>query len=152
MGLSPQCLVTKWQGLLCHTALYRFRARLSSPVSWGPFDRSLSNLDTSITRPSSFKNTKKKEKNRKFVSAPWGGGGGENLKRWVTSLTSPYLRQTRRGSIHHASIKSTLCGACRPRLQPPRGPCVGYLIDKVVRLHVLSDVRLNPKKKSRLWT
>merc|ERR1712030_20526 len=67
--------------------------------------------------------------------------GGRKRKRWVTSLTSPYLRQMRRGSIHHASIESTLCGACRHRLQPPRGPCVGYLIDKVVRLHVLSDVR-----------
>jgi len=141
--LSPRCLVTKWQGLLCHTALYRFSARLSSPVSWEPFDRSLSNLDTSITRPFSFKNTKKIEKsrkNRKNCFCPL-EGGGRKRKRWVTSLTSPYLRQMRRGSIHHASIESTLCGACRHRLQPPRGPCVGYLIDKVGRLHVLSDLR-----------
>ena len=80
---SPRCLVTKWQGLLCHTALYRFRARLSSPVSWGPFDRSLSNLDTSITRPSSFKNTKKnRKKSKKFENLflPSGGGGRKSEK------------------------------------------------------------------------
>ena len=137
---SPQCLVTEWQGLPCHTALYRFSARLSSAVSGEPFDRSSSNLDTSIIRPFPFMGIKKKSKKfEKIVSALW--RGGRKRKRWVTSLTSPYLRQMRRGSIHHASIESTLCGACRHRLQPPRGPCVGYLIDKVVRLHVLSDVR-----------
>merc|ERR1712148_29232 len=85
------------------------------------------------------KNRKKSRKSNNFLSALW--RGGRKRKRWVTSLTSPYLRQMRRGSIHHASIESTLCGACRHRLQPLRGPCVGYLIDKVVRLHVLSDVR-----------
>merc|ERR1712030_1818 len=149
---SPQRPVTEWRALLCLTALYRFSARLSSAVSGEPFDRSSSNLDTSIIRPLPFRRmekknqSKKSKKNRKnsrksnnFLSALW--RGGRKRKRWVTSLTSPYLRQMRRGSIHHASIESTLCGACRHRLQPPRGPCVGYLIDKVVRLHVLSDVR-----------
>merc|ERR1712030_231260 len=132
------------RALPCLTALYRFSARLSSAVSGEPFDRSSSNLDTSIIRPLPFRRIKKKKskksrKSKNFLSALW--RGGRKRKRWVTSLTSPYLRQMRRGSIHHASIESTLCGACRHRLQPLRGPCVGYLIDKVVRLHVLSDVR-----------
>merc|ERR1712030_83472 len=62
---SPRCFDTKWQGPLCRSALYRFSARLSSPVSWEPFARSLSNLDTSITRPFSFEKTKKNRKNSK---------------------------------------------------------------------------------------
>merc|ERR1711984_78209 len=99
-------------------------------------------MGTSIIRPLPFRRIKKKKsKENRIISFLPSGGGLRKRKRWVTSLTSPYLRQMRRGSIHHASIESTLCGACRHRLQPPRGPCVGYLIDKVVRLHVLSDVR-----------
>ena len=78
------------------------------------------------------------QKKKHFSSTLW--RGGRDKKRWVTSLTSPYLRQMRRGYTSRFH-KSTLCGACRHRLQPPRGPCVGYLTDKVVRLHVLSDVR-----------
>merc|ERR1712030_268744 len=75
---SPQRPVTEWRGLPCLTALYRFSARLSSAVAGEPFDRSSSNLDTSITRPFPFMGIKKKSKNSKksknFVSALWRGG------------------------------------------------------------------------------
>merc|ERR1712030_206126 len=79
---SPRCLDTKWQGPLCCSALYGFRSRLSSPVSWELFDRSLSNLDTSITRPFSFekkKKSKKVKKIEKFVSSLWEGGEHEKM-------------------------------------------------------------------------
>merc|ERR1711984_69075 len=67
---SPQRPVTEWRALPCLTALYRFSARLSSAVSGEPFDRSSSNLDTSIIRPLPFRRIKKKKngkngKNRK---------------------------------------------------------------------------------------
>merc|ERR1712030_63064 len=61
---SPQRPVTEGRALPCLTALYRFSARLSSAVSREPFDRSSSNLDTSIIRPLPFRRMKKK-KNRK---------------------------------------------------------------------------------------
>merc|ERR1712030_90124 len=59
---SPQRPVTEWRALPCLTALYGFSARLSSAVSGEPFDRSSSNLDTSIIRPLPFRRIKKKSK------------------------------------------------------------------------------------------
>ena len=61
-----------------------FQAQLLRPVSLEPLDRSQSNLDTSFTRS---------------ISSLWEGGERQKM---VMSLTHPYLRQIRRGVVHHA--------------------------------------------------
>merc|ERR1712030_293190 len=49
------------------------------------------------------KKSKKVEKIEKNLFLP--SGRVENTRRWVTSLTPPYLRQIRRGIVHHAFHK-----------------------------------------------
>merc|ERR1712030_54370 len=60
-------------------------------------------LSTRKNRKNRRKKIEKSRKNRKNLLLP--SGRGENTRRWVASLTPPYLRQIRRGLVHHAFHK-----------------------------------------------